>query len=71
MYVLTNSVNDYNQHGHYLIAIFNEKPTTDELCGLLCGSKINDLIEFGKLDTGDECYYLKELNNGQKYNHSK
>lgn len=31
MYVLTYSVNDYNQHGDYLLSVFNEKPTRLEL----------------------------------------
>ena len=31
VWVLTETVNDYNQYGDYFVAVFKEKPTLEEL----------------------------------------
>lgn len=48
MWVITKSVNDYNQHGDYFVAVFTEKPTFAELKVLL---NLDD-VTAGKLTRG-------------------
>lgn len=74
MWVLTRSINQYDQDGDYFERVFATKPTVEELVGN------NGFFEgYAKylLDTGggrikdeNEWYYLKEIGHGEQYIHS-
>lgn len=74
MWVLVASVNEYDQHGDYLVAAFTEKPTLERLSPLLKNSiAAQQLIATGKfLDTpasgGRSCFELTEVVDGSVYN---
>ena len=70
MWVITKSVNDYNQHGDYFVAVFTEKPTFAELKVLL---NLDD-VTAGKLTRGGGrqnsegvWYNLEEVQIGVSY----
>jgi len=65
-FVLTEEINDYNQHGRYLVAIFHEKPTSEQL-GKLLGYKpdyFDCLISNGFQLNGHDNYQLEWLEEG-------
>ena len=71
IWVVTQSVNDYNQYGDYLISAFTQKPSFAELKQLLpdeSDETIGRLTRGGgrKNDEGT-WYYLFLLKAGQKY----
>ena len=37
VWVLTEEVNDYDQHGEYFIKVWSHKPSNKELVGYVCG----------------------------------
>ena len=77
VYVLTELVNDYYQHGEYFLGVFKDIPTLEEVnaCGAYFGKiykeQYEQLIEYGSLQYQYQGYheslYLKgvELWNGQ------
>jgi len=69
MWVITFSVNDYNQHGDYLDRVFNYKPSQEELDAL--GYDGEHLLNGGGRKNWEKCwYFLTELQPGQMYKHS-
>lgn len=69
MFIVTTEFNDYDQHGEYFVAAYNEKPTFKQLKELI-GER--DII-VGKLTKGggrhgieDQWYNLHEVKNGKK-----
>lgn len=71
MWVVTKAINEYNQDGDYLIAVYDHKPSFQELKTLLPNETD---VTIGKLTRGGdrqnqeyEWYYLKELQSGEKY----
>lgn len=70
MWIVTRSINEYDQYGNYFVCAFDHKPTFQELKNTLW---LND-ITTGKLTRGGgrqsneyEWYYLTEINNGEIY----
>lgn len=53
VWVLTETVNDYNQYGEYFLAVFKEKPTLEELMSF----DIPENYAQSCLDTGGERLY--------------
>lgn len=79
MYVLTRTINEYNQEGDYLETVFETAPKLSELASYFYSKSIDecsdDEIMFlthikrggGRIKTENEWYYLIELKNGEKY----
>ena len=69
VYVLTELVNDYYQHGEYFLGVFKDVPTLEEVnaCGAYFGKiykeQYEQLIEDGSLQYQGyhEFLYLKEV----------
>lgn len=84
VWVLTKAVNEYNQEGDYLEAVFIDKPTRkDLLLHFFGGSGDNKDYEArshehvghvlkggGRIEAEYEWFYLGELKSGEKYQHS-
>jgi len=71
MWVVTRTINEYNQDGDYLVCVFESKPTFQDLKKVLPGEGDATI---GKLTRGggrerheDEWFYLKELKPGELY----
>ena len=71
MWVLTRSINEYNQDGDYLICVFSSKPTVEKLIEIFGISekyaKFLILEGGGREDSEDEWWYLSELEDGELY----
>lgn len=79
MWVLTREVNDYDQHGHYLITVFEEKPSKEELkaflqkaeynwSGELPDDRLDHVLSKGGIQNGEGSgFFLKELSEGELY----
>lgn len=71
MWVVTRAINQYNQDGDYLVCVFENKPTFQELKTVLkkeSDSTINKLLEGGGRENSEyEWYHLTELKSGQLY----
>jgi len=70
MWVITASINAYEQEGDYLVAVYKSKPTFKQLKTLLK----EDDVTIGKLTRGGgrqnyegSWYHLSELKEGKKY----
>jgi len=70
MWVITRAINQYNQDGDYLVCVFENKPTFQELKKAL---QLNN-VTIGKLTRGggrqgieNEWYFLTELKSGEIY----
>ena len=71
VYVLTEDINDYNQHGEYFLGAFKNIPTLEEVnaCGAYFGKiykeQYEQLIEYGSLQYQYQGYheslYLREV----------
>lgn len=71
MWVVTREINQYDQDGHYLVCVFENKPNFQDLKKVL--SDESD-VTIGKLTRGggrqkyeDEWFYLTELKSGELY----
>ena len=74
MWVLTKAINEYYQYGNYLVSVFENKPTFEQLKSILIEESD---VTIGKLTRGggrqkdeDQWYYLKEIKSGELYIHS-
>lgn len=70
VWVITNSVNAYDQYGDYLIAVFIEKPNIEQIIKLLKCNEIyalHILDQKGRFGTEDSWYHLSELKEGELY----
>lgn len=73
-WVLTLAVNDYRQHGDYLVAVWDSKPSVEALekhvelssCEETKRQHCVNLLEHGWMHEGDG-YYLKQLKWGAAY----
>ena len=64
LYVLTSTVNDYNQYGEYFIACWLEKPTFEKLKSIISYDHlIDELLEKGEVEE----YILSEYIEGEIY----
>lgn len=74
MWVVTRAINQYDQDGDYLVCVFENKPTFEELKNVLKGESdvtIGKLTRGGgRQDTEGEWYFLEELKSGELYVHS-
>lgn len=65
LYHLTMWVNDYSQHGTYTLAIFDGKPTVNQLQGFLAGegcySGFQELHKTGTHRDGDKHFDLDPI----------
>ena len=69
VYVLTEDINDYNQHGEYFLGVFKNIPTFKEVnaCDAYFGKidkeQYEQLIEYGSLQYQGyhEFLYLREV----------
>ena len=63
VWVLTSMFNDYDQHGEYLVGVFSNKPTREELanCGVMM-TQFDKVLKHGggRVGIEDEWFYLKE-----------
>ena len=74
MWVVTRAINQYNQDGDYLVCVFENKPTFQDLKMVLPNESD---VTIGKLTRGGgrqdiegKWYFLSELKNGELYEHS-
>jgi hypothetical protein len=79
LWILTRSVNDYNQDGDYFVAAWAEKPTRDGIARVLFDTNWNQLVEHNKglvkrvLDGGGredgewEWFHLVQVAHGEEY----
>jgi hypothetical protein len=70
MWVVTQAVNEYDQFGDYLVCVFENKPTQNELKEIIGGNDdfINHLLNGGgRREWEDEWYFLTELKHGEIY----
>ena len=70
MWVVTRSVNDYNQDGDYLEGIFDHKPSVNELMELLeCNEEYAEHVQNGggRRYFDGVWYFLTEMKSGEKY----
>lgn len=66
MWVITRSINEYNQDGDYFEMVFDHKPTIDELNSL--GYDGVHLVLGGcRKNCEDTYYYLTKILSGEKY----
>jgi len=73
MYVLTMSVNAYDQEGDYLVSVFDHKPTAEELRIIPDFKDKPNYFLFHILDGGGRMnaehvwYHLTQLSSGEVY----
>lgn len=66
MWVITRSVNDYNQYGDYFERVFDHKPTKEELDSL--GYDGEHLLNGGgRKDFEGVWFWLTEIKSGEEY----
>ena len=72
MWVITSSVNDYNQYGDYFEGCFQNYPTLKELTEFFNDEKLaqNLLNGGGRIDFEGTWYHLTEMKSGERYTHS-
>ena len=81
MFVLTRAINEYYQEGHYLVSVFESKPTKQQLeiifsdgnIGSVADAKLKEIVDHvlaggGRRDVENEWFYLTELAPGAIYN---
>lgn len=74
IWVLTMSVNDYNQHGDYLVAAWNYLPSVQQLMQKVsCTEAYAKYLHQGggRIGVEDTWYHLKHLNSGELYKHTQ
>lgn len=77
VYVLTREHNDYDQHGHYLVAVFSDSPSPDRLRRTLLEEGIEADDAFlrhlynggGRINTEECWYYLRPLEFDKVFDH--
>lgn len=72
IWVLTTEMNDYDQHGSYLVAWWETKPLRRELAEILGLEKNASLITHilsggGRQDSEYQWWYLKEVEEGDNF----
>ena len=71
MWVITRAINDYNQDGDYLMAVFYEKPNEEQLKRVLKNDDTHFLGHMleggGRISLEHEWYYLTEIKSGEIY----
>ena len=73
MWVITRSINQYDQDGDYLFCVFSTKPTAEDLLKIedFRGYEQDDLDHLlnggGRRKHEDEWFHLTELQNGELY----
>lgn len=65
VWILTEEYNDYNQHGEYLVEVFETKPTKDVLAKTVCWEPTSIAIDHlfhggGRMKWEDSWYNLRE-----------
>lgn len=73
MYILTSSVNDYNQSGDYFECAWLEKPSISEIMRITERDEEyakHILNGGGRIDFEGNWYYLTEMKSGEQYEHS-
>ena len=61
VWVLTESYNDYDQHGNYFIKVWKNKPTEKELRDVGVENNIEHVLNGGgRVNYEDQWYYLTE-----------
>jgi hypothetical protein len=69
MWVITFSINEYNQCGDYFDRVFDHKPTKEELDNL--GYDGEHLLKGGGRKTFEgQWFHLTEMKSGEQYEHS-
>lgn len=74
-YTLTISVNAYDQYGEYLLVVFKELPSLEEIKDSLVGGGVgsisqedyNNLIKNGSCDNYNDTLYLTKVEFGKRY----
>lgn len=70
MWVLTRSINQYNQDGDYFESVYSSKPTIKELMRFIgCSYSYAKHVRNGggRIESEDEWYYLTEIKSGEQY----
>ena len=74
MWVVTRAENDSNQYGEYFVGVYTHKPTIENLKKLLPNKSEQTIKHIlnggGRQDFEDTWYFLSEINDGEKYEHS-
>jgi len=72
MWVITKAYNDYDQHGEYLVTVFDHLPSLSEIMKSLgCSKDVAKWIveDKGRMGTEDCWYFLTCLDDGEEYVH--
>ena len=72
MWILTRTINEYNQDGEYFVSAFTNKPTFQELKNILFFESDDTICRLiamggGRKDIEPEWYYLFEFKEGTSY----
>jgi len=72
MWVITRSVNQYDQYGDYFECVFKEKPTLQELIRFFGDEELSKhvLNGGGRREFEGVWYFLTEMESGEVYVHS-
>lgn len=74
MWIVTRSINQYNQDGDYFVCAFDNKPTFKELKKILPNKSDATIGKLsrggGRQEYGYEWYFLTEVKSGELYEHS-
>jgi hypothetical protein len=72
MWVITRSVNDYDQYGDYFECVFDHKPSLEELIHFFGDKNLakHVLNGGGRRDFEHTWYFLTEMKSGVQYIHS-
>lgn len=70
MWILTEEYNDYDQHGEYFIAAWNDKPTLDQLLDMeiLGNENLEHILNGGgRVDIEYQWFNLHEYKEGTAF----
>ncbi len=72
MWVITRSVNEYDQDGDYFECVFHSKPTLEQLVKYFEDEELakHVLSGGGRIDYEGTWYFLTQMRSGERYVHS-
>ena len=72
MWVITRSVNQYDQYGDYFECVFDHKPFLRELIRFFGNKELakHVLAGGGRISDEGTWYFLTEMKSGEQYTHS-
>jgi hypothetical protein len=72
MWVITRSINQYDQDGDYFECVFDHKPTLEELTKFFGDENLAKHVQNGggRIECEGTWYFLTEIKSGEQYVHS-